>query len=101
VKSSKRLKQFKNDFLRADPAELAQNLTLLESRLYSKIRPIELITWARSPGSRDGAKNLLRFCETSDQLAAWVKHSILSVDTLGRRADVINHWIRVAEVEFC
>lgn len=94
----KRLKRLTSDLLRADPTELAQNLTLLESRLYSQIRPTELIAWGRSPQPQVGAENLLRFCETSDQLAAWVKHSILSVDPLGRRADLVSYWIRVAEV---
>lgn len=43
-------------------------------------------------------ENLAKFCVTSDRLAAWVKYSILGTAALGRRADTIDHWIRVAEV---
>jgi son of sevenless-like protein len=38
------------------------------------------------------------FCSTHDKLAAWVKTSILSNTGLGKRADIIDFWIRVAEV---
>jgi hypothetical protein len=33
-----------------------------------------------------------------EKLGAWVKMSILNTDVLGKRADVVDYWIKVAEV---
>jgi len=68
----------------------------VEYRLYAKIRPRECMMWPKVQRGPE-VENLVRFCATSDRLVAWVKYSILSVDGLGKRADVIDHWIKVAE----
>lgn len=80
-----------------DPTDLAQQLTLLEYRLYSKIRPQECLNWGKVQKG-ESVKNLISFCATHDKLAAWVKLSILSNDGLGKRADSIDMWIKIAEV---
>jgi son of sevenless len=90
-------KKHKNEFLKCDPGELANQLTLLESKAYMRIRPGELLIFPQSPKG-DGVRNLISFCAMNDRLAAWVKLSILSNDGLGKRADTIDHWIKVAEV---
>ena len=92
-------KKHKNDFLKSDVGELANQLTILESRAYMKIRPGELLNFPQNPKG-DGVRNLTNFCAMNDRLAAWVKLSILSNDGLGKRADTIDHWIRVAEVRW-
>jgi len=94
-KPSKR--SHKNELLKLDPSDLARQLTLYEARLYVKIRPHECLTWATAPKG-DGVKNLRAFVATSDRIAAWVKMSVLGNDALGRRADAIDLWIKVAEV---
>ncbi|GJJ13429.1 hypothetical protein Clacol_007683 [Clathrus columnatus] len=86
----------KTDILRIDPGELARHLTLYEARLYLKIRPHECFKFAASQKS-EGIANLRAFIATSDKIASWVKLSVLKNDPLGKRADVIHLWIRVAE----
>lgn len=87
----------KNELLKIDPSELAQHLTLVEYRLYAKIRPYECMMWPKVQRGPE-VDNLVRFCATSDRLVAWVKYSILSTESLGKRADLIDYWIKVAEV---
>ncbi|KAG9011301.1 hypothetical protein FRB93_003103 [Tulasnella sp. JGI-2019a] len=89
-------KSQKNELLKIDPTELANHLALVEYRLYAKIRPYECVMWPRVQRGPE-VENLVRFCSTSDKLVAWVKYSILSVEGLGKRADLIDHWIKVAE----
>ncbi|KAF8504290.1 ras GEF [Hysterangium stoloniferum] len=95
-RASKVKNGYKNDFLRIDHNELARQLTLYEARLYLKIRPHECITWG-SNQKGEGVRNLRPFVSTSDKLAAWVKMSVLNNDALGKRADTIDMWIKVAE----
>jgi hypothetical protein len=50
-------------------------------------------------GERTGeCVNLKAMEEMSESLTSWVKWSVLSVESLGKRANLIDHWIRVAEV---
>ncbi|KAG9045100.1 hypothetical protein FS837_007032 [Tulasnella sp. UAMH 9824] len=93
---SSRSRPHKNDLLKLDPSELAQHLTLFEYRLYAKIRPSECMEWLKTQ-SGPKVENLSRFISTNDRLVAWVKYSILKEDGLGKRADIIDFWIKVAE----
>jgi son of sevenless len=80
-----------------DPMTIAQHLTLLESRLYVQIRHQECLNWAKTQTGPTVA-NLTRFCATHEKLASWVKLSVLNNDALGKRADTVDFWIKVAEV---
>jgi son of sevenless len=86
----------KNDLLKLYTADVAEQLSLLEFKLYAKVTSQECIRHATS--SRRSESNLVLFCRTHDKLAAWVKTSILSNSVLGKRADTIDFWIKVAEV---
>jgi son of sevenless len=102
IPSKKRKKARKGDvleLLRADPMELAQHLSLFESDLYRKIRAQECFLWTMTKEG-DTVKNMRAFSATHDRLADWVKCSILEVDTLSKRANIVALWIRVAEVIF-
>ncbi|KIO22395.1 hypothetical protein M407DRAFT_28115 [Tulasnella calospora MUT 4182] len=94
--ASSRSRPHRNDLLKLDPSEVAQHLTLFEYRLYAKIRPSECMEQLKGQ-SGPKVENLVRFCSTNDRLAAWVKYSILKEDGLGKRADIIDFWIKVAE----
>jgi son of sevenless len=85
------------ELVRMDPLEVAQHLSLMESDLYRKIRPQECFLWSKIKEG-DTVKNIQAFCATHDRLADWVKYSILEVSTLGKRANVVDFWVRVAEV---
>lgn len=77
--------------------DIAEQLCLFEHKLYTKIRPQECLNWAKTQ-SGPSVANLIVFCSTHDKLASWVKMSILNHDVLGKRADVVDFWIKVAEV---
>lgn len=93
----RRTRDSKHELLRMDPTVLAENLCLYESTLYSKVRSQECLEWINTR-TGDSVANLLAFCSAHDRLASWVKHSILWTSSLGRRADLIDFWIKVAEV---
>jgi son of sevenless-like protein len=95
--SSSKGSRSKNELLKIDSLEFAQHLTLVEYRLYAKIRPAECMTWPKVQKGPE-VENLARFCATSDKLVAWVKYSVLKEDGMGKRADVIDFWTKVAEV---
>ncbi|KAJ8701987.1 hypothetical protein PTI98_000737 [Pleurotus ostreatus] len=79
-----------------DPANIAEQLCLLEFKLYSKISPQECLRSAKTKAHGDIA-NLTAFCATYDRLSAWVKMSILTSDILSKRASTVDFWIKVAE----
>ncbi|KAJ7597375.1 ras guanine nucleotide exchange factor domain-containing protein [Mycena floridula] len=89
-------KPHKGDLLRLDPADIAEQLALLEFSLYSKITTQECLRYAKIQSGKPVA-NLVAFCATHDKLAAWVQSTVLSNEALGRRADTVDFWIRVAE----
>jgi len=61
-----------------------------------KIRPQECLNWGKTQSGKTVA-NLILFCATHDKLGEWVKMSILNTEVLGKRADVVDYWIKVAE----
>lgn len=77
--------------------EIAEQLTLLEFGLYAKITSDECIAYVET---QEGSTvfNLRAFCGTHDKLNAWVTRSILETDTLSRRVEIVDFWIKVAEV---
>ncbi|KAF6754307.1 ras guanine nucleotide exchange factor domain-containing protein [Ephemerocybe angulata] len=89
-------KDHKNDILRIEPSVLADQLTLYEYHLYDKITPRECLAYIRKQSGPD-VENLAAFCSTYDKLGTWVKSSILNTQTLTKRAQVIDYWIKVAE----
>ncbi|KDN45431.1 hypothetical protein RSAG8_05018, partial [Rhizoctonia solani AG-8 WAC10335] len=89
-KSGKRLK-----LLDIDPLELARQLTLLESKQYNAIKPIECLARARDePAENDSIKTIIT---TTNKIASWVAFSVLDKDEPRRRGNIIKHFIHVAE----
>lgn len=54
--------------------------------------------WGKLKQADKLSGNLSAFCATHDKLASWVKMSILNNEFLGKRADTVDFWIKVAEV---
>ncbi|CAE6452147.1 unnamed protein product [Rhizoctonia solani] len=96
--SSRHLPSAVNDL---DPTALAHHLTLLESGLYMCIKRKQILEWHKTSSSTEesGAttNDLRNFCATSDQLAGWVKWSVLNMGSAVKRAEAVGTWIRVAE----
>ncbi|KAF7365420.1 hypothetical protein MVEN_00414800 [Mycena venus] len=90
-KSSKKLK-----LLDIDPLELARQLTIMESRLYQRIRPLDCLqrVWEQKTNNID---NIAVFLQTNDKIPLWVAESIIEKDDLRRRAGIIEYLISVAD----
>ncbi|KAH9877755.1 hypothetical protein J1614_002972 [Plenodomus biglobosus] len=95
----KHMKKLK--FLDIDATEFARQLTIIESRLYGKIRPTECLnkTWQKKlvPGEPDPAANVKALILHSNQLTNWVAQMILTQQDVKRRVIVIKHFVNVAD----
>lgn len=96
----KNLKKIK--FLDIDATEFARQLTIIESRLYARIKPTECLnkTWQKKigPDDADPAVNVKALILHSNQLTNWVAEMILTQGDVKRRVVVIKHFVAVAEV---
>ncbi|KAH8549637.1 ras guanine nucleotide exchange factor domain-containing protein [Umbelopsis sp. PMI_123] len=81
-----------------DPLEIARQLTVMDSRLYIKIKPVECLdkNWGKED-SENIAANVKASIEYSNQITAWVTDSILSQTEIKKRCAIIKHWVQVAE----
>lgn len=95
----KNMKKLK--FLDIDPTEFARQLTIIESRLYGKIKPTECLnkTWQRKLGPDDPepAGNVKALILHSNQLTNWVAEMILNQSDVKKRVVVIKHFVSVAD----
>ena len=96
----KNMKKLK--FLDIDATEFARQLTIIESRLYSKIKPTECLnkTWQKkvSPEEPEPAANVKALILHSNQLTNWVAEMILTQADVKKRVIVIKHFVTVADV---
>ncbi|KAI0783386.1 ras guanine nucleotide exchange factor domain-containing protein [Abortiporus biennis] len=90
----KRSKSGRMELLKTDPALLAEHLCLYEAKLYANVRPQQCLNYVKK---QESSSDLHAFCSTHDKLATWVKSSILYTESVGKRADTVDHWIKVAE----
>ncbi|CAJ0754824.1 11099_t:CDS:10 [Entrophospora sp. SA101] len=80
-------------FLDLNPLEIARQLTIIESRLYNKIRPVECLNkaWSKEEGG-EIAKNIKAMIITG-----WVAEMILNNPDIRRRCALIKHFVAVAD----
>ncbi|KAJ7857609.1 ras guanine nucleotide exchange factor domain-containing protein [Mycena olivaceomarginata] len=79
-----------------DPLELARQLTIMESQLYQRIRPMECLQRAREQRT-ENIDNITVVIQTSNKIALWVAESVLSKEDSRRRAGAVKHLISVAD----
>ncbi|KAL2014959.1 hypothetical protein VTK56DRAFT_6723 [Thermocarpiscus australiensis] len=95
----KNMKKLK--FLDIDVVEFARQLTIIESRLYGKIRPTECLnkTWQKkvAEGEPEPAPNVKALILHSNQMTNWVAEMILSQTDVRKRVVVIKHFVAVAD----
>lgn len=95
----KNMKKLK--FLDIDALEFARQLTIIESRLYGKIRPTECLnkTWQKklAADEADPAANVKALILHSNQLTNWVAQMILTQADVKRRVVVIKHFVTIAD----
>ncbi|RIA92760.1 ras guanine nucleotide exchange factor domain-containing protein [Glomus cerebriforme] len=92
----KNLKKLK--FLDIDPLEIARQLTILESKLYNKIKPVECLgkAWSQSEGN-DIAVNIKAMIENSNKITGWVAESVLNQKEIRKRCLYIKHFVAIAD----
>ncbi|TVY80535.1 Cell division control protein [Lachnellula suecica] len=95
----KNMKKLK--FLDIDVTEFARQLTIVESKLYGKIKPTECLnkTWQKKVGENDPepAPNVKALILHSNQLTNWVAEMILTQMDVKKRVVVIKHFVQVAD----
>jgi len=88
-------------FLDIDVTEFARQLTIVESKLYGKIKPTECLnkTWQKKVGENDPepAPNVKALILHSNQLTNWVAEMILTQLDVKKRVVVIKHFVLVAD----
>ncbi|CAO3699808.1 unnamed protein product [Rhizopus stolonifer] len=91
-KNRKRVK-----LLDIDTLEIARQLTIMDFRLYSSIRPIECLDKAWSREDDTVATNIRASIEYCNQITSWVSDVILSQQDIKKRSVMIKYWVQVAE----
>ncbi|CAN8096899.1 unnamed protein product [Discula destructiva] len=95
----KNMKKLK--FLDIDPTEFARQLTIIESRLYGKIKPTECLNkrWQKKPGEGEPnpAPNIKALIDHSNQMTNWVAEMILAQGDVKKRVVVIKHFVSVGD----
>lgn len=84
--------------LDTDPLELARQLSIMDFKLYSSIRPIECLGKAWSKDSSENAVNVKQSIDYCNRLTSWVTGSILNNKEAKKRVVVVKHWSQVANV---
>ncbi|KAG4108093.1 ras GEF [Neocallimastix lanati (nom. inval.)] len=84
-------------FLDIDPLEIARQLTIMESKTYALIQPIECLNKAWSERENSPAINVKAMIEFSNKTTGWVATAILRENELKRRCNVLKHFILVAD----
>ncbi|ORX38133.1 ras GEF [Piromyces finnis] len=84
-------------FNELDPTEIARQLTLMCSKLYNQIQPVECLNKAWSQKINSPAVNIKMMIEMSNQVTGWVAITILKETDLKKRASIMKHFIYIAE----
>lgn len=96
----KNMKKLK--FLDIDVTEFARQLTIIESKLYGKIKPTECLnkTWQKKvgEGEPEPAPMVKALILHSNQLTNWVAEMILTQTDVKKRVVVVKHFVSVADV---
>ncbi|KOS18569.1 Cell division control protein 25 [Escovopsis weberi] len=95
----KNMKKLK--LLDIDATEFARQLTIIESRLYAKIKASECLnkTWQKklAEGEAEPAPNVKSLILHSNQMTNWVAEMILAQMDVKKRVVVIKHFVAVAD----
>ena len=96
----KNMKKLK--FTDIDATEFARQLTIIESKLYGKIKPPECLNkiWQKKTVQTEGAEpasNVKALILHSNRLTNLVAEMILAQNDLAKRANIVKHFINVAD----
>ncbi|KAJ3005153.1 hypothetical protein HKX48_000842 [Thoreauomyces humboldtii] len=81
-----------------DPLEIARQLTLIESRLFNAIQPVELVgqEWAKK-NERSRAVNVRAMTRLANEITGWVASCILAETDIKRRTSLLKHFIKLGD----
>jgi hypothetical protein len=92
----------KLEFIKIDPKEIARQLTIMESCMFSKLQTCEFLhkTWQKkeSPEAFHPAQNVKASIRYFNQLSNWVGALIIAESELKKRTQCIGHLVNVATV---
>lgn len=98
-KSMKKIK-----FTDIDALEFARQLTIVESRLYGRIKPVECLEkiWEKKDSDESGARapNVRALILHSNQVTNCVAEMILNHNEVKKRVNIIKHYIAIADVSY-
>ncbi|KAF1807231.1 ras guanine nucleotide exchange factor domain-containing protein [Mucor lusitanicus] len=82
-----------------DPLEMSRQLSIMDFKLYSSIRPIECLgkAWSRDGADGSIAMNIKQSIQYCNRLTAWVTESILLHEESKKRSVVVKYWVQVAD----
>jgi son of sevenless-like protein len=80
-----------------DPTEVANQLTLMDSRLFRAITPRELIGQEFAKKENSLAVNVRAMSTLSTQVTTWVTESILFEQDIKKRAALIKYFVKVGD----
>lgn len=83
------------NILDIDPLELARQLTIMESRLYCKIQPEELLNQDFKSGA--AAANVRAMSTLSTRLTGWIAETILNEQDARKRAGLVKYFIKLSD----
>lgn len=96
----KNMKKLKFDII--DPLEFARQLTIVESRLYGKIKPVECLEkiWEKKDNDDTGgrAPNVRALILHSNQVTNCVAEMILNNTEVKKRVNVVKNFVAIADV---
>ncbi|KAG8955877.1 hypothetical protein FRC04_006324 [Tulasnella sp. 424] len=78
-----------------DPLEMARQLTIMESRMFVKIRPMECLSRVMEGQGHDD--NIRKINNMSNKIASWVAEQVLSKDDHRQRGACIRQFIMITE----
>ncbi|KAJ1569768.1 hypothetical protein HK405_004497 [Cladochytrium tenue] len=84
-------------FLDLDPLEIARQLTIIDSKVFNRIQPVEFLRKAWNDKANEVAVNVKTMIAMSNQVSGWVTQSILSENDHQKRKRLIVHFIAIAE----
>ncbi|ORX73514.1 ras GEF [Anaeromyces robustus] len=86
-------------FIDLDPTEIARQLTLMCSKYYNQIQPVECLNkaWSDKNNENTPAVNIKKMIEMSNQVSGWLALTILQEVDIRKRASILKHFIYVAE----
>ncbi|KAI9642715.1 Ras guanine nucleotide exchange factor bud5 [Ciborinia camelliae] len=85
--------------LEFDALELARQLTIKEMNIFCSITPDELLgaAWTKARKGGSTAVNVRAMSTLSTDLSNLVADTILQYDDVKKRANIIKHWIKIAD----